>query len=195
MATRVSKDQRREEVLRAAVEAFATGGLHGTSTQTIADAAGISQPYLFRLYPTKKDLFLATVKRCYDRIIETFEESVGDRTGDDALTAMAMAYTSLIADRTFLLLQLQVYASCDDDDVQAVSRRGFRDLWYTIERLSGADADTVRQFYATGMMCNVVTAMRLDAVHERWAELAYPVLPDCDSTAAGTSPSAAERTG
>jgi AcrR family transcriptional regulator len=171
-ATRQSAEQRRETVLAAAIEEFARGGLGGTSTQTIAERAGISQPYLFRLYPTKKDLFLAAVERTHRRIVEQFEAAVGDRSGEDALKAMGAAYGELIADRTFLLMELASYAACDDEDVRAVSRRGFRDVWYAVERLSGASPEEVQKFYAFGMFWNVVTAMQLDEVHERWAELA-----------------------
>lgn len=171
---RQSADQRREAVLAAAVEEFARGGLHGTSTQTIAARAGISQPYLFRLFPTKKALFLAVVARCHRQIVERFERAVGERTGEAALEAMGDAYGELIADRTFLLLQLQSYAACDDEEVRAASRRGFRDIWYTIERLSGLDPQQVRNFYAGGMLLNVVAAMQLEQVDERWARLACP---------------------
>jgi len=80
-------------------------------------------------------------------------------------------------------MQLQCYAACDDPDVQAAARRGFRDIWYTVERLSGADPDTVREFYATGMLWNVVTAMRLDDVDERWAKLACPLGPEIGQAA------------
>lgn len=170
MRTRKSAEQRRAEVLDAAVVEFARAGLDGTSTQAIATRSGISQPYLFRLFPTKRELFLAVAARCFARVVEKFEEAVGDRTGEEALAAMGRAYDELIADRTFLLLQLQVYAGCDDEQVRAVARRGTRDIWYTIERLSGVPPEVVKQFYAAGMMCNVATAMKLDEVDERWAQ-------------------------
>ncbi|HEX3813988.1 MAG TPA: TetR/AcrR family transcriptional regulator [Mycobacteriales bacterium] len=172
--TRQTADQRRETVLRAAIEEFAHGGLNGTSTQAIAARAGISQPYLFRLFPNKKALFIAVLQDAYRQVVERFEAAVGDATGDEALQAMAVSYTELIADRTFLLLALQGFAGCDDEDVQNATRRCFRDVWYAVERLSGADPDTVRMFYATGMLCNVVAAMQLDEVNERWAKLASP---------------------
>jgi AcrR family transcriptional regulator len=59
--SRITAGERRERVLEAALTAFAAGGLDGTSTQDIARRAGISQAYLFRLFPTKKALFLAVV--------------------------------------------------------------------------------------------------------------------------------------
>jgi AcrR family transcriptional regulator len=175
---RQTAEQRREAVLRAAMIEFAQGGLDGTSTQTIASRAGISQPYLFRLFPNKKALFIEAIQTANQQIVARFEAAAGTKSGHDALNAMAVAYTELIADRTFLLLSLHGFAACDDAEVRDACRRCFRDVWYTIERLSGLDPDTVRQFYATGMLCNVITAMQLDEVDERWATLARPSAPN-----------------
>ncbi|MGI8696259.1 MAG: TetR/AcrR family transcriptional regulator [Mycobacteriales bacterium] len=173
-AGRKSADERRETVLLAALEEFSRTGLEGTSTQAIADRAGISQPYLFRLYPSKKALFLAAVQRANQIIVEGFVDAAGDRSGDAAFEAMAERYLQLITDRTFLLMQLQTYAAADDPDVRAAARTGFRKTWEAITRLSGACAEDVRKFYAMGMLCNVVTALDLDAVHEAWACEANP---------------------
>src|SRR5499433_4528982 len=107
---RMSAEARRESVLEAAVTEFAARGLDGTSTEHVAQRAGISQPYLFRLFPTKKALFLALVERCNLRIEEAFIAAAGDKTGDAALDAMGTAYERLLQDRTLLLLQMQIYA-------------------------------------------------------------------------------------
>ncbi|MGI8973754.1 MAG: TetR/AcrR family transcriptional regulator, partial [Gaiella sp.] len=74
VTTRQTADERREAVLEAARPAFAAGGLHGTSTEDIAEAAGISQPYLFRLFGTKKKLFVANVERCMEETLQTFRD-------------------------------------------------------------------------------------------------------------------------
>src|SRR2546423_12021630 len=89
---RMSAEQRRETVLEAAVTEFALRGLAGTSTEDVARRAGISQPYLFRLFPTKKALFLALVERCYQRIEEAFAAAAGGKTGAEALDSMGDEY-------------------------------------------------------------------------------------------------------
>src|SRR5580700_2838060 len=104
---RMPAAERRELVLDAAVAEFAAHGLAGTSTEDVARQAGISQPYLFRLFPTKKALFLALVDRCFRRVEDTFVAAAADRTGDQALEEMADAYERLLDDRTMLLLQMQ----------------------------------------------------------------------------------------
>src|ERR1700691_6553441 len=88
--------ERRELVLEAALAEFAAGGLAGTSTEEVARRAGISQPYLFRLFPTKRALFLALVQRCFDRLEETFTTAAGGPTGQDALTAVGDGYELLL---------------------------------------------------------------------------------------------------
>src|SRR5256885_12640060 len=108
---RMKAGERREAVLAAAVTEFAARGLAGTSTEDVARRAGISQPYLFRLFPTKKALFLALIERCFHRVQGTFTAAAGDLTGDEALSAMADSYTRLLDDRTLLLLQMPISAA------------------------------------------------------------------------------------
>lgn len=158
-------------VLAAAVSEFARGGLEGTSTEAIATAAGISQPYLFRLFGSKKGLFLAAVKETFARTVAAFEAAAGERSGQEALDAMVVAYNDLLSEPSYLLMQMQAYAACGDPDIRVVTRRGFRDLWYEVERLTGLDVDVLRGFFAMGMLCNVSAAMDLTAVDERWAQI------------------------
>jgi len=161
--------ERREAVLTAAVAVFATRGMDGTSTEDVARQAGISQPYLFRLFPTKKALFLALVERCFQQVAETFEAAAADRVGEDALDAMGDAYHRLLKDRTLLLLQMQSYAACDDPDIRAATRTGYKELWTLVERLSGLPYERIVTFFAMGMLMNVAAAMDLPAIDERWA--------------------------
>jgi AcrR family transcriptional regulator len=161
--------ERREMVLEAAVAEFAVHGLAGTSTEDVARRAGISQPYLFRLFPTKKALFLALVDRCFRRVEDAFTAAAGDRTGDEALTAMATAYELLLDDRTLLLLQMQAYAACDDPEIRAATRTGYKRLWELVEKITGLPFQRVVDFFAVGMLMNVAAAMDLPSIDERWA--------------------------
>src|SRR3989440_12476096 len=112
---RKTAEERREEILDAALTEFAAQGLDGASTETIAKAAGISQPYVFRLFGTKKELFKATIARCMRETLETFQRAAEGKRGEDALDAMGSVYvTDLIADRTRLKAQLEAYSACDD---------------------------------------------------------------------------------
>jgi AcrR family transcriptional regulator len=165
----MSAGERREAVLEAAVTEFAARGLAGTSTEDVARRAGISQPYLFRLFPTKKALFLALVERCFQRIADAFTSAAGDKTGEEALEAMGDEYERLLDDhRALLLLQMHAYAASEDPDIRAATRAGFKRLWGLVERISGLPFDRVVAFFAMGMLINVAAAMDLPAVDERW---------------------------
>src|SRR5215207_2360571 len=89
---RKSAEERREEILEVAVRHFAFGGLHGTSTEAIAREAGISQPYLFRLFRTKRELFLACVDRSNERILAVFRRVAAEAAPDERLHLMGKAY-------------------------------------------------------------------------------------------------------
>ena len=144
---------RREEILDAACEEFAQTGLHGTSTDAIARRAGISQPYLFRLFGTKKELFIATVQRCFAETLETFaarrarQDGRGRAEGDGR---RLHASSSPTARR--LQAQMQAYAACDDPEVCAVVREGYGRLVELVERRVGRRAARVRDFFAVGML-------------------------------------------
>jgi AcrR family transcriptional regulator len=166
-------EERREDVLRAAMKVVGERGLYGTPTTDIARAAGISQAYLFRLFPTKTELFVAVVERSFKRIHDTFVQAVaqGRRDGRPALKAMGEAYTDLLRDPELLLTQLQGQAAASEPEVRAALRRGFRMLLEMAERESGASPQELQQFFARWMLCNVIAAMEIDDVHEHWAEV------------------------
>jgi AcrR family transcriptional regulator len=175
-------DERREEILHAAEHVFAARGLHGTPTMEIAKAAGISQAYLFRLFPTKAELFIALVQRCNQRVHRTFVDAAAaaKAAGEEVLPAMGRAYIGLLSDRDLLLGQLHSHAACDDPAVRDEMRRGFARLVELVERESGAGPDEVRAFFAHGMLLNVLVAMRADESDAHWAEvLLGPKKFDC----------------
>jgi AcrR family transcriptional regulator len=175
---RKTKAERREEILDAALGEFAEKGLHGASTDEIARLAGISQPYVFRLFGTKKELYLESVRRCLRQTLELFQDASAGKTGEDALDAIGRAYMGLLEDRTRLRAQMQAYADCDDDDVREVVRDGYGKLVEHVERVSGAEPERVRDFFAFGMLLNVFAAMDLLDQPEPWAKRLIASLKD-----------------
>ena len=166
----MTAEERRDAILEAARQEFASAGFHGTSTETIAARAGISQPYLFRLFGTKKELFLASVRRCFRETLETFQRATEGKRGEEALEAMGEAYMALLADRSRLQAQMQAYAACDDAEVCAVVREGYGDLFTWVERVSGLPPAEISAFFAKGMLLNVVASMDLLHSDEPWAQ-------------------------
>ena len=168
-ATRLSAAERRDDVLDHALAAFAAKGYEGTSTEDIAKAAGISQPYLFRLFGTKKDLYIASVSRCYRETLELFQRSAEGHRGEAALHAIGTAYMEqLQRDQVWLRAQMQAYAASDDPDIRAAVRAGYGDLIAYVRRVSDADWPTVWQFFSTGMMLNVLASMGMETKPEPW---------------------------
>ena len=171
--TRLNAEERRESIIAAATREFAAGGYAGTSTMDIAKRVGVSQPYLFQLFGTKKDLFIAAVRRGFERVLGTFRRAAAD-AGDDedgmaVLKAMGQSYHPLLEDRTFLLLQLHAYAACDDTDVRTAVREEYARLYRFVASASGVPDWALRAFFAEGMMMNVAAAMDLESVNEDWA--------------------------
>src|SRR3954449_9330892 len=159
--TRRSAGERRAQLVEAAVEAFAQTGLYGTAVSAITDRVGVTQPYAFSLFRTKKGLFLAAVEHGFDHLERTFRAAAQGRHGDDALQAMGDAYGALLADRTWLLLQLQAYAACADDDVRELVRRRYAAVYALVAELTGAEPMVLHGFFAQGMLMNVAAAMDL----------------------------------
>ena len=167
---RKTAEERREQVLEAAREVFAEHGLSGASTDEIARNAGISQPYLFRLFHTKKELFIAAIERCFAETLEHFMAAADGKSGDEALLAMGHAYGELIrSNPNRLRLQMQAYAACDDSDVREVARKGYGELVESVERVSGLPMERVADFFSRGMLINVIASMDLLDAKDTWA--------------------------
>jgi AcrR family transcriptional regulator len=171
--TRKSAEERREEIVTAAFEHFAQSGYNGASTDAIARDAGISQPYLFRLFRTKRELFLACQQRSHDRIRETFERAAQGLPQEERLGAMGQAYVGLLGDRTRLLFQMQSYAACSDPEIQAVVRQRYGDMVERVTEVSGAAPHEVWQFFSFGMLLNVMASLDLEAIagEVEWAKV------------------------
>ena len=164
-ATRLTAEERRDEIVAAASIEFAETGYAGTSTEAIARRSGVSQPYLFQLFGTKKELFIAAVLDCFGRTQRTFQRTAdeGHKAGldpDHILEQMGHAYVRLLlSDRSVLRMQLQAYAACGDPEVQAVVRENYGILWRTVATVSGADNASVQRWFANGMLINVIASI------------------------------------
>ena len=170
-SARRSAGERRVEIVEIAISHFAQHGYNGTSTDQVAREAGISQPYLFRLFGTKRGLFLACHEVMHGRIAETFAEAARDVAPEERMPAMGRAYTDLLADRTTLLFQMQSYAACADPEIQARVRERYADLVRQVADATGAEPAELWGFFANGMLLNVIAALNLEvlAPSEEWA--------------------------
>jgi AcrR family transcriptional regulator len=163
---RKSAEERRDEITEIALRHFAEGGYHGTSTEAIARDAGISQPYLFRLFRTKRELFLACVDRCYASVEGVFTEALAAEPERPPLEAMGEAYeTQMLPNRHALLFQMQGYAT-SEPEIRAHVRAGFKNLVRNVAGMAGVTPAETWDFFAYGMLLNVTAA--IDFPREAW---------------------------
>lgn len=155
---------RREAIVAAAIAEFAASGYAGTPVEAIARRVGVTQPYVFRLFGTKKALFLAAVQAGFARTRRLFAEA-GERAQGQSgapaavLDALAVAYRERLADRDLLRLQLQAYAACDDPEIRSAVTTEMRAVYRTVASLSGADPAALDAWFATGVVLNVLAVV------------------------------------
>jgi len=164
---RVPAAERRDALIEAAVHEFAHGGLHGTPVDRIARRVGVAQPYVFSLFASKRELFLAAVERGFELTTEIFARAAADYDpaiappDEDVLRAMGNAYVEVLLSnhRDYLMLQHQAYAACDDEVIRDRVRGCFARLVAHVQRLSGAEPERIDEFVRYGMWLNVAAAM------------------------------------
>jgi AcrR family transcriptional regulator len=163
---RVPAAERRDALIDAAIEEFAHTGLHGTPVDRIARRVGVAQPYVFSLFPTKRDLFIAAIERCFSRVGELFAAAAAAfdpataEPGTTVMKAIGESYVQLLgADRLMLMLQLQSYAACDDEVIRKHVGACYAQLKQTVMQLSGATLDEIDEFFAFGMYLTVQAAV------------------------------------
>jgi AcrR family transcriptional regulator len=166
---RIPASERRDSLIEAAVHEFAHGGLHGTPVDRIARRVGVAQPYVFSLFGSKRELFLAAVERGFERVGETFTQGAAEfdpavaLPDTDVLTAMGQAYVELLSsDRDYLMLQHHAYAACDDDVIRDRVRACYARLVAHVQSLSDADSERIDEFFRYGMWLNVAAAMGVE---------------------------------
>jgi AcrR family transcriptional regulator len=167
-------EQRRGPVVSAAIAEFSRTGFHGTPLSTVAEHAGISTAYVFKLFPGKERLFVAALDECFARVENALGEGAAraeSGSPEEVLDAMADAYAELIADRQLLMLQVHAQSVAEVPEIGDALRRGLRRVTqFTLAR-SRADAAAVQRFMAFGQLCHLVATTGLDAIDETWAQV------------------------
>jgi AcrR family transcriptional regulator len=159
---RMSAEARREEIVGIAFRQFAEGGYDGTSTETIAREAGVSQPYLFRLFKTKRGLYEACIDQCFERVEGVFAGSAAGATPEERFEKMGHAYgEQLLPDRHALLFQMRAYAVADPE-IRAYVRGKFERLRETVAGLAEVEPVDTWSFFGDGMLLNVITMLDVD---------------------------------
>jgi len=164
--TRMRAEERRELILEAATAVFGERGYVGTTTDAVAKAAGVSQPYVVRMFGTKEALFLEVLHRALDKLLVTFRAALAEgiaagESGMDVAHRIGMAYADLLTDRGLLLSLMHAFILGSDPVIGKAAREGFLDVYKFLRfeaRFSPEDADI---FLAHGMMMNTMVGLRM----------------------------------
>ena len=152
---------RREEIVDAAVIEFARSGLDGTTTDAIARRAGITQPYVIRLFGTKRELFLAAVDRAFGQVMRVFADAAAHVPRDERMDAICTSYSGILANRDLLLMQLHATAASADVVIRAHVAAHMAAVRRQVADATGADDEQLRHFMAMGMLLNTAVALDL----------------------------------
>jgi AcrR family transcriptional regulator len=158
----MKSEDRRELILDAALTVFGDYGYVGTTTDQIAKAAGVSQPYVVRMFGTKEKLFLEALARAVDRIIEAFRAAIADTANPiDLHHRVGRAYVDLVADRGLLLTMMHAFVLGSDPVVGRAARGCFLDVYALLREEAGFTAEEAHQFLAQGMLISTLVGLRM----------------------------------
>ena len=167
-------ESRRETVIQSAIAVFAERGYLGTPIADVAKHARISQAYVFKLFPSKEELFVAALERCFqfiERALAEGADSSKDQQPDAVLFAMGGAYAALIADQDLLKLQVHAQSVAGVPKIASTFRKGLKATTTFAKKRSGASDEAVQRFMAYGQLCHLITVMRLDEEKAAWAQI------------------------
>lgn len=170
-ATLSTSDARRDVVVDAAIDEFAGRGYHSTPISKVAARAAISPAYVFKLFPSKVELFVAALDRCYELVEQALARGVaraGDGGPERILDEMGGAYADLIADRSLLMLQVHAQSAADIPEIANAVRRGLARVTEYARSRSGAAYEQVQRFMAYGQLCHLIATLGLDD-REDWS--------------------------
>jgi AcrR family transcriptional regulator len=153
---RMTANERREQILQAALTVFADGGYAGTTTDQVAREAGVSQPYVVRLFGGKQQLFAEVYSRASRRVVAALAAVA---PGPDAKQEMGEAYIGLLADRNLLLLLMHGFAAGSEPEIGRLARWTLSEAFRLYLERTGEGPDEARIFVAHGMLINVLLAV------------------------------------
>jgi AcrR family transcriptional regulator len=158
---RLSSDERRRQILHAALAVFGARGYEGATTDEVARAAGVSQPYVVRLFGSKENLFLAAIEDALARMLAAFRAALADGDDETAGKRIGQAYVDLLAVRGLHQTLANAYLMGSHPVIGPAARSGFAAVWRFSRDELGLDADEARAFMAEGMLISTMIGLRL----------------------------------
>jgi TetR/AcrR family transcriptional regulator len=163
---RMNSDDRRELVLRAATEVFGERGYAGTTTDRVATAAGVSQPYVVRIFGTKEKLFLAVLQRALNTLMSAFRRALAEESDVSVGMRMGAAYVDQLQDRGLLLSLMHGFVLGSDPEIGKLARCGFLEVYRFLKDEAGFEPEEAGNFLAHGMLLNTLVGIRMTDDYE-----------------------------
>ena len=138
----------------------------------MANAAGVSPAYVFRLFDGKLGLFLAALEATYTRVAEALAKAGRECSTPDPtrrLEAMTAAYVDLIKDHDLIMVQSHGQSASSVPEIRRAVQNGLGEVVRTISAVSGADPAAVQRFMAYGQLCHLIVQADLATLRAPWA--------------------------
>jgi AcrR family transcriptional regulator len=96
-SARLPRDERRAQLLVAALEVFTAAGYHSAAMDEIADRANVSKPVLYQHFPSKLELYLAVLDLHIDSLVFAIQKAIAsNRENSSRVAATVEAYFGFI---------------------------------------------------------------------------------------------------
>lgn len=186
--SRKTAPERRESILRAAADVFGRRGYVGATTDQIAKAAGISQPYVVRLFGSKEALFLAVLTNAKDELLADFRAGLAEARAagsgiEGTLASLGDRYVELARRRGVHLSLLQAFVQGSDPVIGAAARAGYLEIWHFLRDEADLTVELARDFLGQGMLLSVLLSVDMPVLdgdadaHELLIAVCGPKLP------------------
>lgn len=172
--TLCTADVRRSAVIESAIFVFAKTGYLGTPIATVAKHAKISPAYVFKLFPTKEQLFVAALDATFTLIqiaLSDNAEGAENQSSDQLLQGMGAAYAGLIEDRNLLLIQVHALSAADVPEIATAFRNGLQMMVTFVKSRTGASDEAVQRFFAYGQLCHLITTLSIRGERTLWEQM------------------------
>ncbi|WP_425825725.1 TetR/AcrR family transcriptional regulator [Streptomyces fractus] len=185
----MSSTERRAQIRDIAMLEFSRTGLFGTSAEVIARAAGVTQPYIFRLFGSKTRLFVECVQISFTQSTARMLDAAEGLSGVNALVAMGNQYRSNLENNPDVLIQGQAFAACANEEVREAVREAYGNQWRQLAEQAGVEPVQMKVYMALGLLLNdltVIDAKSSASADEQWVHDAYTVIDSSVFAALGT---------
>jgi AcrR family transcriptional regulator len=122
---------RKDQIMQSAAALFASQGYYKTTTAHVAEAVGVTQPYVFHFFKTKEQLYLAVLDQAFHRMQRAFTQV--ESPPAELSDRMGKAFNDLLeTHRNEMLLLMQCFTT-PEPGVREFTKQKFSLIYETIK--------------------------------------------------------------